>query len=108
MGGVMDMRAVAELLDALPDLSAEVELRRQLVRGIGRDAYQRGYHAGYERAERDMARRWDEIARPVSRGGPIHQELEERRWGPGGRQAFGDPRPGDRYPSRSLPLEEAS
>ena len=33
------------------------------------------------------------IPHPAS--GPSHAELEERRWGPGGREHFGDPRPGD-------------
>ena len=29
-------------------------------------------------------------------------ELETRRWGPGGREAFGNPRPGD-YPGQAAP-----
>ena len=45
-----------------------------------------------------MARRWDQIARPVASGPPF-AEIEERRWGPEGREHFGDPRPGD-YPGR--------
>jgi hypothetical protein len=35
----------------------------------------------------------------VSKGGPTYQELEERRWGPGGQEHFGDPRPGDYVPT---------
>jgi hypothetical protein len=35
------------------------------------------------------------IARPVARGGVGVAELELRRWGPGGREHFGDPRPDD-------------
>ena len=59
-----------------------------------------GYAIGYADAEADMARRWDEIARPVAGGLPL-AELEERRWGPEGREHFGDPRPGD-YPGRRV------
>jgi hypothetical protein len=58
-------------------------------------AYALGYDAGRrdEAAERDQA--WDEIARPVAKGGPSHAELESRRWGPGGRDHFRDHRDGD-------------
>ena len=48
--------------------------------------------------------RWNRIARAAVRG-PSHAELEEKRWGPGGREHFADPRPGD-YPGR-LALERA-
>ncbi|HEY2238871.1 MAG TPA: hypothetical protein VGI21_08775 [Streptosporangiaceae bacterium] len=64
-----------------------------------RAAFARGYTAGarigYERAEADMAARWNRIAAPIARGGPQHAELELRRWGTGGRASFGDPQPGD-------------
>ena len=55
------------------------------------DARQEAYDRGRvdEAAERD--RQWDEVAQPIARGGPSHAELEERRWGPGGRAAFGQP-----------------
>jgi hypothetical protein len=89
-------RMLVALLDALPDPLAEVKLRRQLAR----EAYERGradgWRQGYARAEADMARRWQEIAGPIARGGITYQELEARRWGPGGRERFGDPRPEDR------------
>jgi hypothetical protein len=61
--------------------------------------YVRGYESGYAKgaadvtAERDAE--WNEIARPIARGGPGHVELEALRYGPGGREHFGDPRPGD-------------
>ena len=42
----------------------------------------------------DMARRWAALVRPVVTG-ISHAELEQRRWGPGGRAHFADPRPGD-------------
>ncbi len=51
--------------------------------------------AGRAEAERDMAEQWAEAAKPVTHGGKSQAELEERRWGPGGREHFGDPRPGD-------------
>ena len=45
-------------------------------------------------AEADMAERWARAAAAVSRGRSF-AELEERRWGPGGREHFADARPGD-------------
>lgn len=105
MSGNGDPSAMALPLDAMPDPDAEVALLRQL----GREAYERGHadgwREGYERAEADMAARWCKIAEPVARGGITHSELETRRWGPGGREHFADPRPGDR--SR-IPPEAAS
>ncbi len=56
------------------------------------------YQAGYAQAEADMAARWAQIAAPVVHG-VSHAELEERRWGLGGRAHFADPRPGD-FPGR--------
>ena len=58
-----------------------------------------GYAIAYADAEDDMAQRWDEITRPATRKGPDFAELERRRWGEGGREHFGDPRPGD-FPGR--------
>lgn len=66
-----------------------------------RDGYHVGFDAGHDvgraQAENEMAAAWAEVARHV-RGyasQPTHDALEERRWGPGGRSHFGDPRPGD-------------
>lgn len=60
-----------------------------------RDAYQAGYadgdRAGYERGARVLDAEWSAPA-PA----PDFAEIEARRWGPGGRQHFGDARPGDR------------
>ena len=56
-----------------------------------------GYRAGYRQADADQAARWNQAARAAD--GPAHAELEERRWGPGGRAHFADPRPGD-FPGR--------
>jgi hypothetical protein len=83
--------AVAELLE----LSDE---RDQWAERLG-DEYRLGYAIGVEEgrrleaAERDRA--WNAVARPIARGGITHAELERRRYGPGGRERFGDPRPGD-------------
>lgn len=59
------------------------------------DLIRQAHASGRAEAEREMADRWNHIARPVISGSPKHAELEERRWGPGGREHFGDPRPGD-------------
>ena len=53
------------------------------------------YEAGRLDAEEAMANRWDRITAPVTSGSPDQRELEERRWGPSGREHFGDPRDGD-------------
>lgn len=77
---------IAEIIDP----AAEIAYRQQL----GREMYEKGRRD----ADADMAERWAEIARPASRS-VSRTEMEERRWGPGGRERFGDPRPGD-YPGR--------
>ena len=83
-----------EAIEAAELVEAEAAYRNQL----GREMYE----AGYAAAEADMDARWNRIARAAVRG-PSHAELEEKRWGPGGREHFADPRPGD-YPCR-LALE---
>ncbi len=79
-----------EAIEAAGLIELETAYRLQLAREM--------YRAGYARAEADMAERWARIAFPVVRG-VGHVELEERRWGPGGRAHFADPRPGD-FPGR--------
>jgi hypothetical protein len=83
-----------EAIEAAELAEAETAYRLR----FGREMFQ----AGREAAEADMAARWDRAARAVG-AGPDRAELEERRWGPGGRDHFADPRPGD-YPGR-LALE---
>jgi hypothetical protein len=83
-----------EAIEAAELAETETTYRRQL----GREMYQ----AGYAAAEADMAARWDRIARTTAPR-PSHADLEEKRWGPGGRAHFADPRPGD-FPGR-LALE---
>jgi len=80
----------AEAIEAAELAETEAACRRQLGREM--------YAAGYAAAEADMAARWDRIARTTAPG-PSHAELEEKRWGPGGRGAFGQPRVGD-FPGR--------
>jgi hypothetical protein len=79
-----------EAIEAAELAEAETAYRLQ----FGREMYQ----AGYRQAEADMAARWHEIARPAIQG-PSQAEIEAERWGPGGREHFGDPKPGD-FPGR--------
>jgi hypothetical protein len=69
---------------------AETAYRLQLARQM--------YQIGYAAAEADRDRGWNAIAHAAVHG-PSHAQLEERRWGPGGRAHFADPRPGD-FPGR--------
>jgi len=62
------------------------------------DIARQAYLAGREAAEAEMAERWNEIARAAVNG-PTDTELEQLRYGPGGRAHFADPRPGD-FPGR--------
>ena len=79
-----------EAIEAAELAEAETAYRLQLAREM--------YQAGRRDAEADMAQRWAQIARPAAHG-MSQAELEERRWGPGGRAHFADPRPGD-FPGR--------
>ena len=86
----------AEAIEAAELAERETAYRNQLARQM--------YEAGHRDAEADMARRWAEVARPAARGGVSHAELEHRRWGPGGRAHFADPRPGD-FPGQANQTE---
>ena len=79
-----------EAIEAAELAEAETAYRLQLAREM--------YQAGRRDAEADMAERWAQIARPAAHA-MSQTELEERRWGPGGRAHFADPRPGD-FPGR--------
>jgi hypothetical protein len=89
----MTRRAVtpAEAIDAAELAGAESRYRSQLAREM--------YTRGRRDAEAEQADAWQRIAAPVIHGTDV-AELEERRWGPGGREHFGDPRPGD-FPGRA-------
>jgi hypothetical protein len=79
-------------IEAAELAEAEIRYRNQLGREMYQAGQRAGFQAGYEQAAADMAARWDQIARPVVHGIP-YAELEERRWGPGGRAHFADPQP---------------
>jgi hypothetical protein len=79
-----------EAIEAAELAEAETRYRNQLAREM--------YERGRRDAETENAEAWRRIAAPVARGRSF-AELEERRWGPGGREHFADPRPGD-FPGR--------
>ena len=89
----------AEAIAAADLIEAETAYRLQLAREMYQAGQRAGFEVGYRQANADDAARWAEIAPPVARG-ISHAELEERRWGPGGRAHFADPRPGD-FPGRA-------
>ena len=62
------------------------------------DAEREAYRRGYEDGARYLEDTWPVIVAPVIAYRPDHAELELRRWGPGGRERFGERRPEDRYP----------
>jgi hypothetical protein len=94
---------------ALLELSAERDTWQRVALGRERDAYRCGHadgmRLGYERgrsdeaAEREAAFRAWVTGAGIASGAVTHAELERRRWGPGGRDHFGDPREGD-FPGR--------
>ena len=87
-----------EAIEAAELAEAETACRHRLAREMYQAGQRAGFQAGYRQADADEAARWAQIARPVARG-ISHAELEERRWGPGGRAHFADRRPGD-FPGR--------
>jgi len=91
-----------EAIEAADLAETETRYRLQFAREI-RDAtaaaeFDRGYEAGYLRAVEDVKAAQQGIVRDVG--------LEEARWGLGGREHFGDPRPGD-FPGRAPPESQA-
>ena len=87
----------AEAIGAAELAGAEIRYRNQLAREMAAAAYERGQTDGYLRAVADV--------KAVQRGLVLDARLEERRWGPGGRARFADPRPGD-FPGRARPEPE--
>jgi hypothetical protein len=81
-----------EAIQAAELAEAETAYRLQLAR--------ESFEAGKRSAEAELEAAWHTIAHPASRAGPSWAEFEERRWGPGGRAHFADPRPGD-FPGRA-------
>jgi hypothetical protein len=86
----------------LLELSDERDAWLRRVYAAWRDGYQTGHAAGYdrgfERGARLLEAEWPAVVAGLADGLPF-AELERRRWGPGGREHFADPRPGD-YPGR--------
>jgi hypothetical protein len=80
----------AEAIEAAELIEAETRYRNQVGRLM--------YEAGRRDAEAEMAAQWSRVTAVVR--GPDLGELETRRWGPGGRAHFADPRPGD-FPGRA-------
>jgi hypothetical protein len=87
-----------EAIAAAAAVEAETRYRDQLARESYEAGHADGYRVGYRQADADQAARWNQAAR-AALDGLAHAELEERRWGPGGRAHFADPRPGD-FPGR--------
>ena len=87
-----------EAVEAAGLAEAETRYRHQLAREAYEAGHADGYRAGYRQADADQAARWNQAARAALYG-TTHAELEERRWGPGGRARFAEPRPGD-FPGR--------
>jgi hypothetical protein len=84
-----------QAIEAAGAVEAEVAYRLQLAR----EAYEAGRQAGYQQRVAEEEARWRQTPPHVVHDGPSHAQMEERRWGPGGRQHFAGPRPGD-FPGR--------
>ncbi len=92
-----DPRDVAALLDRI----AEQELHERRILG----AYREGYAAGVASMAGEYDRGYHDgvIAHKRAQKCLVHAgELEVARWGPGGREHFADPRPGD-FPGGTVP-----
>jgi hypothetical protein len=85
---------LARLVDVI-DHDSEIRYRAAIARALAAIAAETGEANGYERCAADYERSWYEAVHPIARGGPAHEDLELLRWGPAGREHFGDPRPGD-------------
>jgi hypothetical protein len=98
------LRAVAELVAAQPDPTVELEWWRQQCREAYEWGRAAGWREGYEHGARLLEATWAPVVAPLT--GPTLAELEVLRWGPCGREHYGDPRPGDRI--RPEPREGAA
>jgi hypothetical protein len=81
-----------DVIEAAELAETETRYRNQLGREMGARGYERGVAEGYARAIAEV--------KAVQHGLVADAELEARRWGPGGRAHFADPRPGD-FPGRA-------
>lgn len=87
----------AEAIEAAELAEAESRYRILLARDMAAAAFERGRQVGYVQAAADI--------KAVQHGLVLDAELDARRWGPGGRAHFADPRPGD-FPGRKQPEPE--
>jgi hypothetical protein len=87
----------AEAIAAAELAEAESRYRNQLAREMYQAGRRDAEARGYVRAIADV--------KAVQHGLVLDAELEARRYGPGGRAHFADPRPGD-YPGRAEPEPE--
>jgi hypothetical protein len=89
---------LCEVIGGLLELSDVLEDQLRMRLAAFRLGYEVGRQVGYREGGEDQARELDKAWNRIAAGplrGPLHAELEERRWGPGGRARFADPRPGD-------------
>jgi hypothetical protein len=81
------------------ELSDERDQQERLREKAEREAFQAGRRLGHDEGRREYEAQeteaWRRILEPFAHDRPFFHELEERRWGPDGREHFGDPRPGD-------------
>lgn len=85
----------AEIVTQVFALSDERDQWQKLALDLARDSYLDGYRDGRaDQAAGDDAA-WAAKVPPRPRDESTFAELELLRWGPGGRESFGDPRPGD-------------
>lgn len=99
-----------DAIEAADTAEAETAYRHQLARESYQAGVEDGYRAGVTAArgemDADRARWWRDRGQRLVRE-PSHAELEERRWGPAGREHFADARPGD-FPGRCPRTEPAA
>jgi hypothetical protein len=82
-----------EAIDAAELAELETRYRHQAAREFGQARFNAGREAGRREAAQELHRAWKQAAEALDR--PSLAEIEVRRWGPGGRRHFADPRPGD-------------
>jgi hypothetical protein len=96
-----DPGSIAAAIEEADRIETETRYRLQMTR----EAFQAGMALGDARAREALLREQAEAQRQLTAQlmpvlmSPTLAELETRRWGPGGRAHFGDPRPGD-FPGR--------
>jgi hypothetical protein len=85
--------------DEVLELSDERDQHDRRLLDAVRRAYLDGYRDGHADACREQDENWRQTPPLRIAAGPAYAVLEQLRYGPGGREHFGDPRPGD-FPGR--------